>query len=347
MDISGPLPGNSTLMLTNASPSAQLQLGQRLDASVTALLDGGKILIDIGGTRLEARTSLTTSVGQRLELEVIEAGKQTILSIVSPPPSSTPLTAALRKTLPQQQAMQTIFTRLTALLSSSSELPPATAALLEQLIEQLPTPEDISRADVLKQAMMDSGPFLEHKLSLAPKAAALAGDLKANLLRLLAESSQSDDTAAKNLTQLVETGLARIQLHQLSTFADMQTPSAAWAGELPVRRDNHVDVFQFHIEKDGKSETNPARKSWNTWLSFNIASLGPMHVKISLTNTEIAATLWAELHATADLIEQNLPILRQSLDRLGLTIKGLQCLQGRPPRPAADRLPRGLLDIIA
>ena len=333
-------------MLTN-TPPAPLKVGQRLDAAVTALLDGGRILIDIGGTRLEARTSLATSVGQRLELKVIGTGKQTVLSIVSSPSLSAPLTAALRKTLPQQQALQTIFTRLTALLSSSSQLPPATAALLERLIEQLSASDDISRTDVLKQAMMDSGPFLEHKLSLAPKAAALAGDLKANLLRLLAEASQSDDAAAKNLAQLVEAGLARIQLHQLSTYADMQTPSAVWAGELPVRRDNHVDVFQFHIEKDGKSAANPAQKSWNTWLSFDIESLGPMHVKISLTNTDIAATLWAELHATADLIEQNLPILRQSLDRLGLTIKGLQCLQGRPPRPAADRLPRGLLDLIA
>ncbi|MEJ2652466.1 MAG: flagellar hook-length control protein FliK [Gammaproteobacteria bacterium] len=118
-------------------------------------------------------------------------------------------------------------------------------------------------------------------------------------------------------------------------------------GEPPVCRDNHVDVSQLNIEKDCKSATNSEPKNWSTWPSFDFESLGPMPVKISVTNPDIAATLRAELQSTADLIERNLPTPRQPLDRLGLAIKELQFLQGRPPRPATSRLPHGLFDLIA
>lgn len=114
--------------------------------------------------------------------------------------------------------------------------------------------------------------------------------------------------------------------------------------QASVCRDNHMDVVQLHTEMDRKSAMNPERKSWSTWPSFDFASLGPMHVKLSLTNTDIAAPLWAELQSTVDLIERNLSILRQSLDRLGLAIRDLQCLQERPPRPTTSRSPHGLWD---
>jgi Flagellar hook-length control protein FliK len=347
MDIVGSVPGASTLTLTDATPSISWRVGQHLDAVVTGIIGRDKVTLNIDGAMLEAHTSVATSTGQRLHLEVIRSDSQIVLRIISPTPTSNPLTAALREALPHQQPLQAVFSRLASLLSPSSGLSATTTILLKQLVGQLPTQHTISQVDVLKRALMDSGLFLEHKLSLDPKPSTLAADLKANLLRLLAETNQGRDESASALAQHVEAGLARIQLHQLSALADMQTSVTTWTGELPVRHDHHVNVFQFHIEKDAKTATNPERQSWCTWLSFNIKFLGPMYVRIILTNKNVAATLWAELTSTVDVINQNLSLLHRSLGAVGLEIKDLRCLQGSPPFPVMKHLPTGLLDITA
>jgi len=347
MDIPGPVPSSSTLTLSHTPPALPWRVGQRFDAQVITLIGPGKVTLNIGGALVEARTSLVTAIGQHLHLEVIRSDKQVVLRIISPTPQENALTTALRQALPHQQSLQTIFTRFAALLSSSSGLPPKTTMLLEQLLAQLPTPQTISRSEILKQALMDSGLFLEHKLNDDPKPATLAADLKANLLRLLAETPQGRNESTNGLARDVEAGLARIQLHQLSTLTDTQTPPTTWAGELPIRNNNHVDIFQFHIEKDSKSAHDPQQQSWCTWLSFNIKALGSMHVKISLSGNNIAATLWAELDSTVVLVRQNLGHLHQTLSMAGLNIQDMQCLHGSPPLPATDRLPRGLLDISA
>lgn len=347
MEIAGPAPTPPTLTVTNASPTLSWKVGQRLDALVIALTGQGKVSLRIGGAVLEAQSSLVTSIGQRLHLEVIRSDNQVVLRIISPPPSSNSLTTALRETLPHQQPLQTIFSRFTEILSSSSGLSSTASVLLKELIEQLPTHQSISRADVLKKALMDSGLFLEHRLSTGAKPASLTGDLKANLLRLVAELGQGHDDAAHALTHHAEAGLARIQLNQLSSLANTETAVSSWTGELPVRHDNDVDVFQFHIEREGKNSPDPEQQGWCTWLSFNIKTLGPMHVKLTMSSNSLSAVLWAEMNSTVDLVNQNLTLLHQSLSAIGLQINDVQCLQGSPPRPATSRLPKGILDITA
>ena len=347
MEIVGTAPSATTLTLANPDLAPPWQVGRRLDAVVTGIIGQGKITLNIGETVLEARTYLATNLGQRLHLEVIRSDSQIVLRITPPSPTSNPITVALREALPHQQPLQTIFAQFTTLLSSSSGLAPGVNMLLKQLLEAFPDQRTISRAAVFKQMVTDSGLFLEHKLSLGSESTALATDLKANLLRLLAEAKQSRDENANLVSRYAEAGLARIQLHQLSAVADSPTPSTALAGELPVRSDNSVDVFQFHIEKDAKDAANSKQQSWCTWLSFNIETLGPMYAKITLANQTVDAILWAESNLTVELLNKNLNYLHQSLSEVGLDIKGLQCFQGKPPLPAANRMPEGLLDLIA
>ena len=55
----------------------------------------------------------------------------------------------------------------------------------------------------------------------------------------------------------------------------------------------------------------------------------------------------AELDSTVALVKHNLSHLHQTLSEVGLNIKDMQCLHGTPPFPPTERLPTGLLDIIA
>ena len=348
MDIAGSAPIPPTLTLANVSATAAWQVGQRLDAVVTAISGPNRVSLQIGTANVDARTSLAAAVGQKLQLEVVRNDNQIILRIIPPPLETDPLAAALRAALPKQLPLQTVLSDFVENLASSSGLSLAAADLLKQLLLKIPSLQTITRMDTLKQALMDSGLFLEHKLSSNAQPPSLDQDLKANLLRLLAALNQNGgDAAATDLSRNAEAALARIQLHQLSMLAAEQTSPLAWTGELPVRHGDRVVVLQFRIERDARNATAAEQQNWSTWLTFDLPALGPLYAKITLANKNISATLWAELRATAEIVNQHLDYLYQSLDEAGLAVKGLQCLQGRPPPPPSDPVFQGLLDLTA
>lgn len=347
MDFVGPTLSSSTITLASLPASTSLwQVGQLLDAVVVSLIGQDKVSLQIGNALLEARTSLAIAPGQRLSLEVVQSDKQIVLRIITAPSKADPMIAALRTALPQQLPLQTAFTRFAAILASSPGLPPVVTALLKQLLQQLPSDQTITRTNTPRQVFMDSGLFLEHKLSRNTQPVSLDKDIKANLLRLLAELTQGQGNSVADLTRHAEAALARIQLHQLATLAQDQPP-LTWAGEIPVRHGNQIDVFQFRIEKDATHSAAADQQSWCTWLSFNLQTLGPLHAKITLTNKNIAAAFWAESNATADLVNEHLNYLHQTLEQAGLEVTDIQCRQGPPPFPPPDRLPKGLLDLTA
>jgi hypothetical protein len=348
MEIAGSARIPPTLTLANVPATAAWQVGQRLDATVVSINDQNKVSLQIGTAILEARTSLATAVGQKLQLEVVRNDNQIILRIISPALETDPLAAALRAALPRQLPLQTVLASFTGALASSSELPHDVAALLKQILLEIPSQQTIARMDTLKQALLDSGPFLEHKLSFAPKPPSLNQDLKGNLLRLLAALDPNRGGAIADLQRQAEAGLARIQLHQLSMLSEAQTAGLAWTGELPLRHGDRIDVLQFRIEKDsGNGAADAEQQSWSTLLSINLPALGPLHAKITLANKNVSTIFWAESSAAATIVNQHLDFLRQSLDEAGLTVKGLQCLQGRPPFPTSERVFRKLLDLTA
>lgn len=333
--------------LTFASSPAitpQWQLGQRVDAIVMSQIAQDRLALKIGSAVLEAQSSLEVSVGQRLSLEVVQTGKQIVLRIIPIPPQADPVMVSLRTMLPQQLPLQLAFARFSEILVSNLGLPPAVTALLKQLLQQLPSDQTITRDGKFKQSLIESGQFLESQLVSNAKTASLNRDIKANLLRLLDELVQSKADNTEDLTRHVGAALARIQLHQLSALMQEEMP-VAWAGELPIRHGDHVDVLQLRIEKDTIQAAEVADRNWYTLLSFNLRTLGPLHAKIALSNQVISTTFWAESKLTADLVNEHLSYLHQVLQEAGLEVKDIQCRHGHPPFSAPDRIPKGLLDI--
>ena len=100
--------------------------------------------------------------------------------------------------------------------SDRQRLPVETTALLEQLQKSLLKPTELANASKLKQALLQSGVFLEASLA-ADDATQEAGrtDLKALLMRLLgslpAEGNQARHRTLQNL--LGQSGLAQYQLN--------------------------------------------------------------------------------------------------------------------------------------
>ncbi len=315
-----------------------------MDAIVVSQIAQDRLALKIGTAVLEAHSSLEVSVGQQLSLEVVQTGKQIVLRIIPNPPQADPVMASLRTMLPQQIPLQLAFARFSEILDSNLGLPPAVTALLKQLFQQLPSDQTIIGDDKFKQSLIESGQFLESQLGSNAQTASLNRDIKANLLRLLDELVHNETDNTADLTRHVGAALARIQLHQLSALIQENAP-VAWAGELPIRHGDQVDVLQLRIEKDTTQAADIADKNWYTWLSLNLRTLGPLHAKIALSNQGISATFWAESKPTADLVNEHLSYLHQALQRVGLEVKDIQCHHGHPPFSTTDRMPKGLLDI--
>ena len=339
---------STTGFLSVASPAGtatQLpswQTGQQLTAVVLAQSGPQSVSLRIGDQTVEAHTTIALPPRTQLQLEVMQGGAQPILRITTAPPVDDTLATALRTALPQQAPLQTVFTALHAFAQNPAalaNLPTPALALLRQVFAQLPASGEALEGSALQRALRDSGALLERKLAGGTP---LGNDLKANLLRLLsALDRNSDDT----VTRLVSAAVARIELHQLIALAQ-PLPEQGLTMELPLRRDDGVDVLQLRVEREAAAG-NEGRRDWTIWMDFDIAPLGPVRAKVSWRDERVSAQLWAERTEGAALIKTHLDELEASLAAAGVHVHQLQCHHGAPPHDPFAKLPSRLVDVTA
>ncbi|MOA61214.1 Flagellar hook-length control protein FliK [compost metagenome] len=82
-------------------------------------------------------------------------------------------------------------------------------------------------------------------------------------------------------------------------------------------------------------------------LAFDLEPLGPLQVQAQLAMGSLSSQLWAERVGTADLIDRELPNLRERLLAAGLTVGELACRQGRPPQGNRTTLEQRWVDETA
>lgn len=189
METSGPTSGIPLRLGPAASTAtAAWRAGQLLHATVTEG-GAGRVLLAIGHRQVSAETSLRLEKGQQLTLQVQSLGQQPVLRVLSPTADMT-LTAALRLLLPSQGPMTPLLSSLSQLATApQAAVPGLIQQLIRSVVRQMPTVEAAATPRGLKQALGESGVFLERHLLQGPaqsaSVATLGADLKANLLRLL------------------------------------------------------------------------------------------------------------------------------------------------------------------
>ncbi len=189
METSGPTSGIPPRPgLTGSTASAAWRPGQLLQATVTEVA-AGRVLLAIGHRQVSAQTSLHLEKHQQLTLQVKSLGQQPVLRILSPAADTT-LATAVRLLLPRQGPMTPLLSSLGQLAAAPrAALPGPVKDLIRSMVRQMPTVDQASTPRGLKQALDESGVFLERHLLQAPlpgAGPAIAGaDFKAKLLRLL------------------------------------------------------------------------------------------------------------------------------------------------------------------
>lgn len=213
MKITGP-PSSPPNPPTTVAQLQSLRVGQLLQAVVTKQLATNTVLLQLlnnpsptssqaaSPLQLKAETPLPLVLGQRLQLVVSQLGEKPILTVLNQMPTTDPaLKQALLQALPRQSGMTPLLANLSWINQQQTGIiPQAILVLAKELLDKLPSRDKISSAEGLKQAIKDSGLFLESKLGQAAQkgnAPESSNDIKSLLLRLLnGVRKESSQTAA-------------------------------------------------------------------------------------------------------------------------------------------------------
>ncbi|WP_181919391.1 flagellar hook-length control protein FliK [Alkalilimnicola ehrlichii] len=182
-----------SFMLRNDSGTAaprSWQAGTVLQAVVRQ--EGGRLLLDVGGQRLEPRLSgqdrLSLREGQQLQLRVTQS-QPLMLQVLADRALPSPLNAALRQLLPQQPNLSPLVQALN--MPIRPQLPQTVRNALDHFQQQLPSATQLQTSSGLAQTLSRSGLFLEAALANGQFAArhpvTAAPDVKTALLRLAAQ----------------------------------------------------------------------------------------------------------------------------------------------------------------
>ncbi|MBD3609870.1 MAG: flagellar hook-length control protein FliK [Gammaproteobacteria bacterium] len=173
------------------------QTGQLLKAFVVNAGQNGSATLEINGQQVRAQPQnqahTPLKAGQVLQLEVMRTGEQPVLKVLNPPATQHEImTRGVKQALPQQQPLQQVISSLQKLADSvGGDAGKQLKSLSTQILNQLPQLQQLRSGTNVKQAVENSGHFLEAKLrqlldnSGQDGKTQLNQDMKANILRLL------------------------------------------------------------------------------------------------------------------------------------------------------------------
>jgi hypothetical protein len=143
------------------------------------------------------------------------------------------------------------------------------------------------------------------------------------------------------LSKLLQSGLARIQLNQLDSAVSRHTGNEtqlqvpAWVLELPLPTSRGNDNLQVRIEQHHKQQDARKRVQWTVQIAFDLHDLGKLAATLSIVDKNVAATLWAERANTHRNVQDKIDYLRAGLESVGVRVTEMQCRLGLPPARTA------------
>lgn len=289
----------------DTSGLANLRPGQILNAVTLNTSQNGHINIRIGNIEITALTNNIIQKNVQLTLKVTQLQPQLVLQIVGKPhqvAATNPLKQALIRLLPQQSGITTLFTNkgVTQNTNPGNNL----RTLQNTLINTIATRADITQAPGLRQAIIQSGVFLEAQLgsTKSGKLIDFSGDIKAVLLRLLRDISKSNNAnSSNNMSTSDSTKKQGITNTQTNT-----NPPAPLKGRLPVSQPT-VKLDQSAMKIDASMKSVDITKNIESALSRVV-----LHQIATVENLNDGRNMW---HLEIPILNKN------DINTLALTIE--------------------------
>ncbi len=335
------------------------QVGQMLNALVTAQRPGGDLVLRVAGQQITARADIPVQQGTQLLLEVKQLQPQVVLRIVAQSaqeagrsqaaPVASPTAAASGGLLrllsaegaPGARNLADVAATLRALKTA---LPAGSGNPAQRLLASLPGLADLLSASGLRRAVLSSGTFLE--ATLAQAAASGGGvpqsaeaDVKAQLMRVLAQVNAAlqrtaGDAPAGARNALLadaqrdlELVLAGVTLNQLQSQPGETAGPRGWIADVPFVLGEHVGNMRVRVDRDGTgygSDEESAGPRWRVELELDLPELGPLLLTTQLQAERVSVELAAGESRTRDLLAARSDELVAALGSVGLDVPSLQ-----------------------
>lgn len=234
---------NAVLTLPRASALiSNWQVGQIVAATVASRPQSGHVTLRIGNQLVQAQTANTgLQQGQKLELQIVDLGRVPSLRVLTTGASDAVRTA-LRSALPRQQPVSTVLAELVRITARPADTQPAVANMARTVLARVPQQTQLTNSEGLRQAVRDSGHFLESRIASSTDAPPdLSRDLKANLLRLLNVLRQSAaNIGPENKAQPQQNSPARQSTPSGPAADGRNVPPAAARNLAPGQATSHA-----------------------------------------------------------------------------------------------------------
>lgn len=256
-------------------------------------------------------------------------------------------------------------------------LPVKVEQALGDLLQRIPSAQELTVSDGLKKAISNSGLFLEHHLVTGSEPAKLQGDLKTLLLRLafIIRQTLGTETASStlfsqktkrqaqpsapqtnpqgggtsksvdsSLLQLLgrqsESALARLQVLQLNALTTLQHDTdPALSFELPVFNGKENRTLELTISRDKHRNGESDTPCWSVRLKLDSEDYGAVTAILSLIGKQISTTFWCEQEETRARFHNHINVLCERIKEQGLELGKTQAFTGMPPDPDGPDTP--------
>ena len=319
------------------------KVGQVLNARAETGSDAlGKAALRIGQYLVEARTPIPLKEGESIKVLVKSLGDPPLLSILTPTSTAGLAANKLKAFIAQQQSLLNLI-KISQELIADKNTPIKIKQLISDLINKLPTTDQVIDAKQLKQLIQSSGIFLESKILNLP-GPNIQQDLKALLLRiksyLQATGITSETTNKDNPKQLqikniltlqelatgIDHALAKITSQQLIPLTREADNFLLLLFDLLIKDKEGHHLINFKIEEEKNNKENK-HSSWAVTINFEFESLGAIEAKIHLIENRVSTLFNVEKPGTAKKIEQHIGLLETAYKKIGLDIIKLDISQ--------------------
>lgn len=130
--------------------------------------------------------------------------------------------------------------------------------------------------------------------------------------------------------QPIEAALAKVLINQTASLKVDLTMPFFWLTDIPVKTSNGYDVFEIHIQEEGRGaqEQSGKSKTWTVSIRFDLEHLGPVKAIVQLVQERIQVRFIAQRESTVALLQQHLPELEQNLKQANLLPQSMIIQQG-------------------
>jgi len=326
----------------------QWQVGQVLNALVTGQRASGDLVLRVAGQQITATADIPIQQGARLTLEVHQLSPVPLLRVLQTSVPSATGADSVSGLLRAESAgpTQSLAQSLTALSAAaqSGALPAPLIDLLQRLVRQVSTPQQLVDPVRFRDAVRASGIFHEAHLQQGAQTGHMASvdaDTKATLLRFRAalqapvgEVAATQQGAARapldGLQALLDDAIQVLNQHQLRSQPTDASATRCWSFPVLVQLDGRYGEWNVQIEResspDAEVSTDPV---WRIALALALPHLGDLEVVVRLRGQQVTVDFKHERESVRQALSGNCGALSGALNARGMA---LQAVRADAPR---------------